>query len=131
LRNYLVVFIFDLDPGKPPVDVMLPIVAVVAASATLQASGGTRSEATQLPEPVKPVPRKDFACTPFHGGLYVLCHQLSLGSTSVALCFIFSARAPWCSSRQRLRATLPAATAVRASRFDERFGCAMTAERDD
>jgi anaerobic C4-dicarboxylate transporter DcuB len=34
------VFIFGLAPGKPPVDVMLTIVAVVAASATLQASGG-------------------------------------------------------------------------------------------
>ena len=29
-----------LQPGKPPVDVMLVIIAVVAASATLQASGG-------------------------------------------------------------------------------------------
>jgi len=34
------VFIFGLAPGKPPVEVMLTIVAVVAASATLQASGG-------------------------------------------------------------------------------------------
>ncbi len=34
------VYIFGLKPGKPPVDVMLTIVAVVAASATLQASGG-------------------------------------------------------------------------------------------
>jgi anaerobic C4-dicarboxylate transporter DcuB len=34
------VFGFKLAPGKPPVDVMLTIVAVVAASATLQASGG-------------------------------------------------------------------------------------------
>ena len=34
------VFVFELPPGKPPVDVMLTIVAVVAASATLQASGG-------------------------------------------------------------------------------------------
>jgi anaerobic C4-dicarboxylate transporter DcuB len=34
------VFAFRLAPGKPPVDVMLTIVAVVAASATLQASGG-------------------------------------------------------------------------------------------
>ena len=34
------VFLFKLPPGKPPVDVMLTIVAVVAASATLQASGG-------------------------------------------------------------------------------------------
>lgn len=33
-------FVFQLTPGKPPVDVMLTIVAVVAASATLQASGG-------------------------------------------------------------------------------------------
>lgn len=36
----LLVFGFGLAPGKPPVDVMLTIVAVVAASATLQASGG-------------------------------------------------------------------------------------------
>lgn len=33
-------FAFRLPPGKPPVDVMLTIVAVVAASATLAASGG-------------------------------------------------------------------------------------------
>jgi anaerobic C4-dicarboxylate transporter DcuB len=33
-------FAFKLPAGKPPVDVMLTIVAVVAASATLQASGG-------------------------------------------------------------------------------------------
>ncbi len=33
-------FVFKLAPGKPPVDVMLTIIAVVAASATLQASGG-------------------------------------------------------------------------------------------
>jgi len=36
----VLVFAFGLVPGKPPVDVMLTIVAVVAASATLQASGG-------------------------------------------------------------------------------------------
>ncbi len=36
----ILVFAFKLPPGKPPVDVMLTIVAVVAASATLQASGG-------------------------------------------------------------------------------------------
>ncbi|AHF77377.1 Anaerobic C4-dicarboxylate transporter [Sodalis praecaptivus] len=34
------VWIFDLQPGQPPVDVLLVIIAVVAASATLQASGG-------------------------------------------------------------------------------------------
>ncbi|MDS4013788.1 MAG: anaerobic C4-dicarboxylate transporter [Candidatus Accumulibacter sp.] len=36
----VLVFGFHVPPGKPPVDVMLTIVAVVAASATLQASGG-------------------------------------------------------------------------------------------
>jgi len=36
----ILVFVFKVAPGKPPVDVMLTIVAVVAASATLQASGG-------------------------------------------------------------------------------------------
>lgn len=36
----ILVFGFHLPPGKPPVEVMLTIVAVVAASATLQASGG-------------------------------------------------------------------------------------------
>ncbi|MEO5660229.1 MAG: anaerobic C4-dicarboxylate transporter [Polaromonas sp.] len=36
----ILTFAFNLAPGKPPVDVMLTIVAVVAASATLQASGG-------------------------------------------------------------------------------------------
>lgn len=36
----VLVFGFGVAPGKPPVDVMLTIVAVVAASATLQASGG-------------------------------------------------------------------------------------------
>ena len=36
----IMTFVFKLAPGKPPVDVMLTIIAVVAASATLQASGG-------------------------------------------------------------------------------------------
>lgn len=36
----IMTFAFQLPPGKPPVDVMLTIIAVVAASATLQASGG-------------------------------------------------------------------------------------------
>jgi anaerobic C4-dicarboxylate transporter DcuB len=36
----ILIFGFQLPPGKPPVEVMLTIIAVVAASATLQASGG-------------------------------------------------------------------------------------------
>ena len=36
----LLVFGFNVQPGKPAIDVMLTILAVVVASATLQASGG-------------------------------------------------------------------------------------------
>lgn len=36
----ILVFVFKIQPGKPAVDVMLIILAVVTASATLQASGG-------------------------------------------------------------------------------------------
>ncbi|MBR8461867.1 anaerobic C4-dicarboxylate transporter [Campylobacter sp. faydin G-24] len=36
----ILVFLFDMKPGKPAVDVILTILAVVVASATLQATGG-------------------------------------------------------------------------------------------
>ncbi|MSN96944.1 anaerobic C4-dicarboxylate transporter [Campylobacter sp. FMV-PI01] len=36
----ILVFGFNINPGKPAIDVMLTILAVVVASATLQASGG-------------------------------------------------------------------------------------------
>ncbi|MBZ7948427.1 anaerobic C4-dicarboxylate transporter [Campylobacter sp. LH-2024] len=36
----MLVFVFHVQPGKPAIDVMLTILAVVVASATLQASGG-------------------------------------------------------------------------------------------
>ena len=36
----VLIFGFGLKPGKPPVDVILTILAVVCASATLQAAGG-------------------------------------------------------------------------------------------
>lgn len=36
----VLVFGFNIQPGKPAIDVMLTILAVVVASATLQASGG-------------------------------------------------------------------------------------------
>ncbi|MBQ9275472.1 MAG: anaerobic C4-dicarboxylate transporter [Succinivibrio sp.] len=36
----MMVFLFHVAPGKPAIDVMLTIVSVVVASATLQASGG-------------------------------------------------------------------------------------------
>ena len=44
----ILVFVFHLQPGKPPVDVMLVIIAVVAASATLQAN--CREVAAPQPE---------------------------------------------------------------------------------
>lgn len=37
---FMLVFLFHVKPGKPAIDVMLTILAVVVASATLQASGG-------------------------------------------------------------------------------------------
>ena len=36
----ILVFVFGLDPGEPPVDAMLIIIAVISASAALQAAGG-------------------------------------------------------------------------------------------
>lgn len=36
----MLVFTFHIKPGKPAIDLMLTILAVVVASATLQASGG-------------------------------------------------------------------------------------------
>ena len=36
----ILIFVFHLKPGKPPVDVILTILSVVCASATLQAAGG-------------------------------------------------------------------------------------------
>lgn len=36
----VLIFVFHIQPGKPAIDVMITILAVVVASATLQASGG-------------------------------------------------------------------------------------------
>lgn len=37
---FILTFIFGLEPGKPPVDVMLTILAVIGCAATLQMAGG-------------------------------------------------------------------------------------------
>ena len=37
---FILVFIFGLKPGNPPIDVMLIIVSVITAAASLQAAGG-------------------------------------------------------------------------------------------
>ena len=37
---FILAFIFGLAPGKPPVDVMLTILAVIGCAATLQSAGG-------------------------------------------------------------------------------------------
>ncbi|MBD2806640.1 anaerobic C4-dicarboxylate transporter [Xenorhabdus sp. ZM] len=37
---FLLTFVFDLEPGKPPVDVMLTILAVIGCASVLQTAGG-------------------------------------------------------------------------------------------
>ena len=37
---FILTFVFGLQPGKPPVDVMLTILAVIGCAATLQSAGG-------------------------------------------------------------------------------------------
>lgn len=37
---FILCFVFGLQPGKPPVDVMLTILAVIGCAATLQTAGG-------------------------------------------------------------------------------------------
>ncbi|WP_318393069.1 anaerobic C4-dicarboxylate transporter [Enterobacter sp.] len=37
---FILTFVFGLEPGKPPVDVMLTILAVIGCAATLQTAGG-------------------------------------------------------------------------------------------
>jgi anaerobic C4-dicarboxylate transporter DcuA/anaerobic C4-dicarboxylate transporter DcuB len=38
--TFILVFFFGLDPGEPPIDAMLIIVAVISAAAAMQAAGG-------------------------------------------------------------------------------------------
>lgn len=40
LGTFILVYLFGLSPGKAPIDVMLIILAVITASAALQATGG-------------------------------------------------------------------------------------------
>lgn len=40
LGTFILVYVFGLAPGKAPIDVMLIILAVITASAALQATGG-------------------------------------------------------------------------------------------
>ncbi len=61
----LMVFAFKLPPGKPPVDVMLTIIAVVAASATLQASGGLDVMLQQAEKLLRRNPRYVSILAPF------------------------------------------------------------------
>lgn len=39
---FILTFVFGLQPGKPPVDVMLTILAVIGCAATLQTAGGLK-----------------------------------------------------------------------------------------
>ncbi len=61
----ILVFVFHLEPGKPPVDVMLVIIAVVAASATLQASGGLDRDAADCRAAAQAQPKYVSIVAPF------------------------------------------------------------------
>jgi anaerobic C4-dicarboxylate transporter DcuB len=61
----VLVFAFGVAPGKPPVDVMLTIVSVVAASATLQASGGLDVLLQQAEKVLRRNPRYVSILAPF------------------------------------------------------------------
>ena len=61
----LMVYAFKLPPGKPLVDVMLTIIAVVAASATLQASGGLDVMLQQAEKLLRRNPRYVSILAPF------------------------------------------------------------------
>lgn len=37
---FILTFVFGLEPGKPPIDVMLTILAVIACASVLQTAGG-------------------------------------------------------------------------------------------
>src|SRR4030095_6539266 len=70
----ILAFGFGLAPGKPPMDVMLTIVAVVAASATLQGSGGLDSLLLCAEKLLRRNPRFVTILAPFVTcGLTMLC----------------------------------------------------------
>jgi anaerobic C4-dicarboxylate transporter DcuB len=67
-------FAFNLPPGGPPVDVMLTIIAVVAAAATLQASGGLDVLLLGAEKVLRRNPRYITILAPFVTcGLTILC----------------------------------------------------------
>jgi Anaerobic C4-dicarboxylate transporter len=37
---FILCFVFNVQPGKPPIDVILTILAVIGCAATLQTAGG-------------------------------------------------------------------------------------------
>lgn len=70
----IMVYVFGLKPGRPPVDVMLTIIAVVAASATLQASGGLEVLLQLAEHLLRRNPRFISIIAPFTScGLTMLC----------------------------------------------------------
>ncbi|HXE49036.1 MAG TPA: anaerobic C4-dicarboxylate transporter family protein, partial [Ramlibacter sp.] len=70
----ILVFGFKLPPGKPPVEVMLTIIAVVAASATLQASGGLEVMLQAAEKVLRRNPKYVSILAPFTTcGLTMLC----------------------------------------------------------
>lgn len=64
------IFVMGLKPGKPPVDVMLTIMAVVTCSAFLQASKGLdvmlKNSCAATPNILLSLLRSQLGCLPFY-----------------------------------------------------------------
>jgi hypothetical protein len=67
----VLVFAFGLDPGEPPVDAMLIIVAVIAAAAAMEAAGGVDYMVMLAGRALRARPRAINYAAPFVS--YVLC----------------------------------------------------------
>src|SRR6188508_2871454 len=67
----VLVFAFGLDPGEPPVDAMLIIVAVIGAAAAMEAAGGIDYMVQVASRALRARPKAINIVAPFVS--YVLC----------------------------------------------------------
>ena len=67
----ILVFVFGLDPGDPPVDAMLIIVAVISAAAAMQAAGGVDYMVVIASKALRARPKSINFVAPYVS--YVLC----------------------------------------------------------
>lgn len=106
----ILVFGFKLAPGKPPVDVMLTIIAVVAASATLQASGGLEVMLQAAEKLLRHNPKYISIVAPFTTcGLTMVCGTGHVVYTMLPIIYdgqsrmVFGPSAQWPELRLRVR----------------------------